>query len=183
MGHIISTKGILVDPKKVEAIISWIAPKNVTEVRIFMGLYGYYQRFVKYFSKIANPITNIQKKNNLFKLIEKCEKAFITLKERLTTTPALTILDPHDYFAICIDASIEGLGGVLSQNGNLVAYKSKKLKINELNYATHDLELVAIFHEFRMWRHYLLEKPFKLEVDHQILKYLFTQLDLNSRQR
>jgi len=119
----------------------------------------------------------------VFKWIEKCEKAFATLKERLTIALVLTIPDPHGDFVVCIDDSLEGLGGVLSQNGNPIAYESRKLKIHELNYATHDLKLVAIVHAIRMWRYYLLGKPFKLEIDHQSLKNLFTQPDLNARQR
>ena len=105
------------------------------------------------------------------------------MKERLTITPILTILDRHGDFTVCTNASLEGLGGVLSQNGNPIAYESRKLKIHELNYATHDLELETIVHALKMWRHYLLGKPLKLEIDHQSLKYLFTQPDLNARQR
>jgi len=84
---------------------------------------------------------------------------------------------------VCTDSSLEGLGGVLSQNRNPIAYESKKFKIHELNYATHDFELAAVVHALKMWRHYLLGKPFRLEIDHQILKYLFTQTELNARQR
>lgn len=170
LGPIMSIEGISVDPKKVKAIMSWPTPKNVIEVKSFMGLGGYYLRFVKYFSKIANPITNLQKKNKVFKWIEKCEKAFETLKERLIRASVLTIPDPHGDFFIRIDASIEGLGGVLSQNGNLVTYESRKLKTHELNYATHDLELAVVFHAIIMWRNYLLGNPFKLEINHQSLK-------------
>jgi len=128
LGHIISKKGILVDPKKVEAIMSWLALTNVTKVRIFIGLARYYQRFVKDFLKIANPITSLQKKNKVFKWIEKCEKDFANLKEKLTIEPVLTILNPHDDFFIRTDASLDGLGGVLSQKGNLVAFESRKVK-------------------------------------------------------
>jgi len=94
-------------------------PTSVTKIRIFMGLARYYQRFVKYFSNIVNPITSLQKKNKVSKLIEKCEKVFANLKERLTITSILTILDPYSDFKVCMDASLEGLGGVLSQNGNV----------------------------------------------------------------
>lgn len=163
--------------------MSWPTSTSVIEVRSFMGLARYYKRFLKYFSKRANPITSLQKKNKVFKWKEKCEKAFATLKERLTTALVLTIPDPHGDFTICTDASLEGLGGVLSQNENLVAYAFRKLKTHKLNYVTHNLELVAIDHALRMWRHNLLGKAFKHEIDHQILKYLSTQLDLNARKR
>jgi hypothetical protein len=85
LGHVISGEGIAVDPAKVEAIMEWPAPMNVTEVRSFMGLAGYYRRFVEGFSKIANPITELQKKNKKFVWTEKCTKAFRWLKELLTT--------------------------------------------------------------------------------------------------
>jgi len=95
----------------------------------------------------------------------------------------LTIPEPHDEFVVCTNASLEGLGGVLLQNGNTIAYESIKLKPHELNYATHDLELATVVHTLKMWRHYLLGKPFKLEMDNQSLKYLFTQPELNAKKR
>jgi hypothetical protein len=105
------------DPAKVKAIMEWPAPKNVLEVHSFMGLVGYYRRFVKEFSKIANPITELQKKNKKFVWTEKCAEAFRRLKELLTTTPILKVPNMDADFLVCIDASKEGLGGVLMQNG------------------------------------------------------------------
>jgi hypothetical protein len=92
LGHIISGEGIVVDPTKVEAIMEWPTPTNVQEVHSFMGLAGYYRCFVKGFSKIANPITELQKKNKKFVWSEKCTEAFQKLKELLTTTPILKVL-------------------------------------------------------------------------------------------
>jgi len=183
LGHIISSEGIAVDPSKIEAIMSWPPPKNVSEIRSFMGLARYYRRFVNNFSKVAYPITQLQKKENKFLWTEKCDQAFATLKQRLTTTPILRIPDPHGSFVVCTNASKEGLGGVLMQDGVTMAFESRKLKDHEGRYATHDLELTAVVHALKVWRHYLLGKPFELRSDHQSLRYIFTQPDLNDRQR
>jgi hypothetical protein len=117
LGHVISGEGIAVDPTKVEAIMEWPAPMNVTEVRSFMGLAGYYRWFVDGFSKIANTITKLQKKNKKFVWIEKCAEAFRRLKELLTIASILRVLDMDTDFLVCTDASKEGLGGVLMQGG------------------------------------------------------------------
>jgi hypothetical protein len=143
LGHIISAAGIEVDPEKIEAIRGWPTPKNVTEVRSFMGLVGYYRRFIKGFSRIASPITSLQKKGVKFEWTSKCEESFRQLKEILTSAPILKIADPNEYFVVCTDACKEGLGGVLSQRDNVVCYESRKLKEHERNYATHDLELAS----------------------------------------
>jgi len=156
LGHVISGEGIAVDPAKVEAIMEWPAPTNVTEVRSFMGLAGYYRRFVEGFSKIANPITELQKKNKKFVWTEKCTEAFQRLKELLTTGSILKVPDMDADFLVCTDASKEGLGGVLMQDGRVIAYISRKLRRHEENYATHDLELLAIVYALKVWRNYLI---------------------------
>jgi hypothetical protein len=117
LGHVISDEGIVVDPVKVEAIMEWPASTNVPEVRSFMGLVGYYRWFVKGFSKIANPIIELQKKDKKFVWTEKCVEAFRRLKELLTTTPILKVPDMDVDFLVCTDASKEGLGEVLMQDG------------------------------------------------------------------
>jgi hypothetical protein len=121
-----------------------------------MGLAGYYQRFIEGFSKIANPITELQKKNKKFVWTEKCTEAFWRLKELLTTTPILKVPDMDADFLVCIDASKEGLGEVLMQDRRVIAYISRKLRRHEDNYATHDLELLAIIYALKVWRHYLV---------------------------
>jgi hypothetical protein len=116
LGNVISGEGIAVDLDKVEAIMEWPAPMNVTEVRSFMGLSGYYRWFVEGFSKIANPIIELQKKNKKFFWTEECVEAFLRLKELLTTASILKVLDMDADFLVCTDASKEGLGGVLMQD-------------------------------------------------------------------
>jgi hypothetical protein len=182
LGHIISKDGIEVDPEKIEAIREWSMPKNVIEVRSFMGLAGYYRRFIEGFSKIAHPITSLQRKGVKFQWTLDCKKSFQHLKQLLTSAPILRIADPTEDFIVCTNACNEGLGGVLSQNGVVICYESRKLKDHERNYATHDLELTTIVHALRKWRHYLMGKRFELRTDHNGLKYLFDQPNLNSRQ-
>jgi hypothetical protein len=114
LGHIISEEGIVVDPEKVEAIREWLAPRNVAEVRSFMGLAGYYRRFIAGFSKITHPITSLQRKEKKFQWTEECEKSFQRLKQLLTNAPILRIADPNVDFMVCTDVCKEGLGGVLS---------------------------------------------------------------------
>jgi hypothetical protein len=113
LGHVIFGEGIVVDPAKVEAIMEWPALTNVTEVHSFMGLVGYYRRFVEGFSNIANPITELQKKNKKFVWTEKCAETFRKLKELLTTVPILKVPDMDVDFLVCTHASKEGLGRVL----------------------------------------------------------------------
>jgi hypothetical protein len=113
LGHVISGEGITMDPTKVEAIMEWPAPTNVPEVRSFMGLVGYYRRFVECFSKIENLITELQKQNKKFVWTDKCVEAFRRLKELLKTTPILKVPDMDVNFLVCTDASKEGLGRVL----------------------------------------------------------------------
>ncbi|XP_057538116.1 uncharacterized protein LOC130815644 [Amaranthus tricolor] len=183
LGHFVSKEGISVDPVKVEAVRSWPSPKNVTEVRSFLGLAGYYRRFVKDFSRIARPMTSLMKKEKKFEWTDECEQAFMTLKERLTTAPVLTLPDPKLDYTVYSDASKKGLGCVLMQDRKVIAYASRQLKVHEVNYPTHDLELAAIVFALKIWRHYLYGVKCRIYTDHQSLKYLYTQPDLNMRQR
>jgi hypothetical protein len=182
LGHIIPEKWIAMDPKKIKSIEGWPTPRNVSEVRSFMGLAGYYKRFIEGFSNIAHPITSFQNKGVKFEWTPYCERSFQHLKYFLTSAPILRIFYPNEDFIVSTDACKEGLGGVLSQNGHVVLYKSGKLKEHERHYATHDLELAAIVHALKIWRHYLMGKIFELRTDYSSLKYLFGQPTLNVRQ-
>ena len=183
LGHVLSAKGIAVDPSKVQAVLTWEQPKSVTQVRSFLGLAGYYRRFIENFSKHAKPMTELLKKEKKFEWTPQCEESFLELKSRLTTAPVLILPDIHKDFEIFCDASRQGLGCVLMQEGHVVAFASRQLRPHELNYPTHDLELAAVVHSLKIWRHYLIGNRCELYSDHQSLKYLFTQPDLNLRQR
>ena len=138
LGNVISGSGIAVDPAKVAAIQDWVRPKNASDVRSFLGLAGYYRRFIKDFSKIAAPLTGLTKKNQVFRWDDKCEQAFVILKERLTSAPVLTIPSGNDEMVVYTDACGTGLGAVLMQKDKVVAYASRQLKPHERNYPTHD---------------------------------------------
>jgi hypothetical protein len=181
LGHLISEEGITVDPEKIKSIRGWSTPDNVKEVISFMGVAGYYRRFVEGFSKIAHSITSLQKKGVKFQWTLDCEKSFQCLKQLLKIAPIIRIVDPNKDFIVGVDACKEGFGRVLSQNGYFVWYESRKLKEHERNYATHDLELAAIVHALNIWRHYLMGKMFELRTYHYSLKYLFGQPILNSK--
>jgi hypothetical protein len=127
------------DPSKVEAIMEWHASMNVPEVRSFMGIAVYYPRFIEVFSKIANPIIELQKKNKKFVWTKKCVEAFRRLKELLTTKPIMKVPDMDVEFLACTDASKEGLGRILMQYGRVIAYMSRKMRRHEENYVMHDL--------------------------------------------
>ncbi|KAL8132071.1 hypothetical protein AgCh_007823 [Apium graveolens] len=146
LGHVVNKEGIKVDPAKIEAAMNWERPKTLTEVRSFLGLAGYYRRFVQDFSKIVVPLTKLTRKNEN-------------------------------------DASYKGLGCVLMQHGKVIAYASRQLKPHEQKYPTHDLELAAIVFALKIWRHYLYGEKCKIYTDHKSLKYIFTQKELNMRQR
>nr|XP_027071965.1 uncharacterized protein LOC113696780 [Coffea arabica] len=172
-----------VDPTKVEAVTLWKQPENPTEFRSFLGLAGYYRRFIKDFSKIAGPMTELTKKNHKFIWSPKCEASFQELKRRLTTAPVLALPERIDGYVVYSDTSREWLGCVLMQKGKVVAYASRKLKPHEMNYPTHDPELAAIIFALKKWRHYLYGETFEVFTDHKSLKYLFSQKELNLRQR
>jgi hypothetical protein len=140
LGHIISAGGISVDPSKVKNVLSWNTPQNVSEVRSFLGLAGYYKRFIEGFSKISNPMTELLVKDKTFEWTPRREASFQELKKRLTTTLVLTMPDMEKPFSIYFDASGQGLGCVLMQDGHVVAYASRQLRKNEEKYPTHDLE-------------------------------------------
>ena len=169
LGHVISRKGLAVDQSKVEAVVSWKRPSSVTEIRSFLGLAGYYRRFVQGFSSIAAPLTKLTRKNVPFIWTDHCEESFQELKKRLTTAPILTLPSGSGGFVIYTDASNVGLGCVLMQNDKVVAYGSRQLKEHEKNYATHDLELAAVVFALKMWRHYLYGEKFEVHSDHRSL--------------
>ncbi|KAK1435339.1 hypothetical protein QVD17_01100 [Tagetes erecta] len=183
LGHVINASGILVDPAKVEAVMKWSPPKTPTEVRSFLGLAGYYRRFIQDFSKIASPLTKLTRKDIIFTWGKEQEDAFQVLKKKLTQAPVLVLPEGPEDLVIYCDASYQGLGCVLMQRGKVIAYASRQLKPNEVNYPTHDLELAAVVFALKIWRHYLYGVKCTIYTDHKSLKYFFDQKDLNMRQR
>ncbi|GJZ58584.1 putative reverse transcriptase domain-containing protein [Tanacetum coccineum] len=169
--------GIHVDPSKIEAVKSWKAPTTPSKVRSFLGLAGYYRRFIENFSKIAKPLTSLTQKNQKYEWGEKQEEAFQTLKDNLCNAPILSLLDGVE------DASNQGLGCVLMQRDKVIANALRQLKIHEKNYTTHDLELGAVVFALKIWRHYLYETNSVIYTDHKSLQYIFDQKELNMRQR
>ncbi|VVA39127.1 PREDICTED: retrotransposon, partial [Prunus dulcis] len=169
LGHVISAEGIYVDPQKVEAIVNWVQPTSVIEIRSFLGLAGYYRRFVEGFSSIAAPLTRLTRKEVTFEWTEGCEQSFQELKKRLTIAPVLALPDNSGNFVVYSDASLQGLGCVLMQH--------------DQNYPVHDLEVAAVVFALKIWRHYLYGETCQIFTDHKSLKYFFTQCELNMRQR
>ncbi|GJU85467.1 putative reverse transcriptase domain-containing protein [Tanacetum coccineum] len=183
LGHVIDSKGIHVDPAKIESIKDWASPKSPTEIRQFLGLAGYYRRFIEGFSKIAKSMTKLTQKNVKFDWGEKEEAAFQLIKQKLCSAPILALPKGSENFIVYCDASHKGLGAVLMQNEKVIAYASRQLKIHEKNYTTHDLELGAVVFALKMWRHYLYGTRCTVFTDHKSLQHILDQKELNMRQR
>ncbi|GJS50412.1 putative reverse transcriptase domain-containing protein [Tanacetum coccineum] len=139
LGHVIDSSGIHVDPATIEAVKNWASPTTPSEIFQFLGLAGYYRRFIEGFSKIAKPMTELTQKNQKFDWGEEHEEAFQLLKQKLCAAPILALPEGSEDFVVYCDASIKGLGAVLMQRMKVIAYASMQLKIHEKNYTTHDL--------------------------------------------
>ena len=174
LGHVISAEGVFVDPQKIEAIVNSKPPTNVTEIRSFLGLAGYYLKFVEGFSKLAAPLTKLTRKEEKFIWLETSPQSFDELKQKLTSAPVLTLPSGQEGYAVYCDASRQGLGCVFIQHENVIAYNSRQLKKHEQNYPTHNLELAVVVFALRIWRHYLYGVPWIIFTDHKSLQYLFT---------
>ncbi|GKB34367.1 putative reverse transcriptase domain-containing protein [Tanacetum coccineum] len=183
LGHVIDRQGIHVDPAKIESIKDWASPKTPTEIHQFLGLAGYYRRFIEGFSKIAKPMTKLTQKKVAFEWGDKQEAAFQTLKNKLCSAPILALPQGAENFIVYCDASHKGLGAVLMQNEKVIAYASRQLKIHEKNYTTHDLELGAVVFALKIWRHYLYGTKCTVFIDHKSLQHILDQKELNMRQR
>ena len=178
LGHVVSPAGILCDPEKIAIVENWPVPKSLTEVRSFVGLASYYRRFIPCFAELANPLTNLTRKNVPFLWDENCQLAFNALKDRLVTAPVLAYpsLHPDHQFILDTDASDTGLGAVLSQlidgEEKVVAYASKTLSPSQRRYCTTYRELLAVVVFTQHFKHYLLGRCFKLRTDHNSLRWL-----------
>ncbi|GJW17831.1 putative reverse transcriptase domain-containing protein [Tanacetum coccineum] len=163
LGHVIDSQGIHVDPAKIESIKDWASPKILTKIRQFLGLAGYYRRFIEGFLKIAKPMTKLTQKG--------------------VNAPIPALPEGSECFIVYWDASIKSLGVVLMQREKVIAYASRQLKIHEKNYTTHDLELGAVVFALKIWRHYLYGTKCTVFTDHKSLQHILDQKELNMRQR
>lgn len=182
LGHVITGNGVAVDPNKVVGVLQWPQPKNVKGVRGFLGLTGYYRKFIRDYGKIAKPLTELTKKDG-FKWNEKAQAAFDTLKQRLTTAPVLALPDFSKEFVIECDASGTGIGAILMQDKKPVAYFSKALGIRNLSKSAYEKELMAVVLAIQHWRPYLLGRKFVVSTDQRSLKQLMQQKIVTAEQQ
>nr|GEY75297.1 putative reverse transcriptase domain-containing protein [Tanacetum cinerariifolium] len=176
-------QGIHVDPTKIESIKDWASPKTPTMIRQFLGLAGYYRRFIEGFSNIAKSMTKLTQKGIKFYWGEKEENAFQLIKQKLCSAPILALPEGSEDFMVYCDASHKGLGPVLMQRENVIAYVSRQLKVHEQNYTTHDLELGSVVFTLKIYRHYLYGTKCIVFTDHKSLQHILDQKELNMRQR
>nr|GFC00524.1 putative reverse transcriptase domain-containing protein [Tanacetum cinerariifolium] len=181
--HVINGNGIHVDPSKIEAVKKWKAHRTLTEVRSFLGLAGYYRRFIENFSKTSKSLTILTRKCKTFDWGEEYELEFQTLEDKLCNAPVLALLEGPEDFVVYCDASEIGLGYVLMQRIKVIAYASRQLKIYEKNYTTHDLELGAVVFALKIRRHYMYGTKSVIYTDHKSLQQIFSQKELNMRRR
>ncbi|GJW39002.1 putative reverse transcriptase domain-containing protein [Tanacetum coccineum] len=172
-----------VDPVKIEVVMNWQDPKNVGEIRSFLGLAGYYRRFIQYFSKIASLLTNLTKKNTPFVWGEEQEEAFVTLRKKLCEALILVLPEGTEDMVVYNDASYSGLGCVLMKRIKVITYSSIELKKHEGNYLTHDLEFAEVVFALKIWRHYLYDVKFIIYTDHRTLQYFLEKKDPNMRNK
>src|SRR5260370_20108261 len=186
LGHVINEHGIKMESSKVNAVTNWPVPKNVHELRSFLGLAGYYRRFVKDFSMIASPLTALLHKKKKYEWGAEEEKAYTKLKQAVSSAPILIIPDPQLPYTVVTDASGYAIGAALCQDHGSglqpCAFLSRKMNDHERNYAVHEQELLAIVHALREWRHYLLGNRIIVITDHRSLQFLATQDKLSARQ-
>jgi hypothetical protein len=131
--------------------MEWPIPKDVTDISSFTRITSYYHKFIEAFSKITYPITSLQKNGIMFTWSQKCQDNFVKLKGMLMETPILRVANTDKDFTDCMDARKQGLGGVLTQDGQVICYESCKIKEHEENYVTHDLQLAITIHALKIW--------------------------------
>lgn len=174
LGHAIDKRGVSVDQSKVRAVKEWPTPINIKALRGFLGLTGYYRKFVRHYGLIAKPLTNLLKKGQ-FLWTEEAQRAFEKLKEALTMTPVLQLPNFHKPFVVETDACYSGIGATLTQDGHPIAYLSKALGPKSLGYSVYEKEFLAILLAVQKWRAYLICGTFTIKTDQKSLKHLMEQ--------
>lgn len=182
LGHVITQTGVQVDRSKIEAMQQWPRPKSLTELRGFLGLIGYYRKFVKDYGTIARPLTAMTKKGG-FRWTHEGEEAFEKLKYAMTTTPVLAMPDFTKTFEVHTDASKYGIGAVLMQEGRPIAFLSKALGPRKLEWSVYFKEMIAILEAIRIWRPYLMGKKFRIVTDQQPLEHMLEQKIITPEQQ
>ena len=180
LGFVVSAKGIAIDPGKTAAIWNWPTPKTPFEVQSFHGLAQFYRRFVKDFSSLAAPLTDLLKATP-FEWTAPAERAFQQIKLIVTSASVLRLPDFDKLFNVAMDASASGVGAVLSQDLHPVSFFSEKLSEPRSLYSNYDRELYAVVQALKFWRHYLLQREFTLYSDHEALRFLHSQKKLSAR--
>ena len=174
LGHIISAQGVATDPTKTQAMIQWPVPTTFIELRAFLGLTGYYRKFVKHYGIIAKPLTAILRHKE-FMWSDQAQQAFQTLKQAMTSTPVLALPDFQAQFTVETDACFDGVGAVLMQQGQPIAYLSKALSSKHQHLSIYEKEFLALILAVDKWRHYLQRQEFIILTDHKSLAYLAEQ--------
>jgi hypothetical protein len=174
LGHLVGKVGIRVDPKRIEAMKDWPHPNTLKILHVFLGLTGYYRKFIKNYGKIAAPLTALLKKN-YFTWTPIATQCFQTLKMAMCTTPFLALTDFIKTFFLECDAFEKGIGDVLMQEGRPLAFTSKQLSERNLVKSIDEKEMLAILHAMDLCNPYLLGKCFQIKTDHQSLKYFLEQ--------
>jgi hypothetical protein len=183
LGHVVSADGIKVDPRKTAAVAAFPTPKNLGQLRSFLGLATYFRKFIRNFPQMASPLHRLSRKGVLWEWSPSCASAFDRIKQALTTAPCLAFPDFSQPFEVHTDASLHGLGAVLYQSGRPIAYESRRLTPAEVNYPTGEQELLAVVHALTVWRCYLEGAPeFRVVTDHKAITYLDSLPTLSRRQ-